>query len=79
MTKMEQSVKIDTLLQQLDELKKKLNSGDHSTSEPFSLNVSIPSPVQRPAPPVQDCRRVFAGLCFDADQENLGHPERFLL
>ena len=53
MTKMEQSVKIDTLLQQLDELKKKLNSGDHSTSAPFSLNVSIPSPVQRPAPPVR--------------------------
>ena len=42
MTKMEQSVKIDALLQQLDEMKKKLNSGDHSPRKPFSVNVSSP-------------------------------------
>jgi DNA polymerase-3 subunit gamma/tau len=53
MTKLEQSVKIDDLLRQLDEMKKKLNSGDHSTSKPLSMNVSDPSPVQRPRPAVQ--------------------------
>jgi DNA polymerase-3 subunit gamma/tau len=47
MTKMEQSVRIDALLQQLDELKKKLNSGNRSSSKPFSLNGSLPSPAQR--------------------------------
>ncbi len=53
MTKLEQSVKIDVLLRQLDEMGKKLNSGDHSTSKPLSMNVSDPSPVQRPRPAVQ--------------------------
>jgi DNA polymerase-3 subunit gamma/tau len=48
MTKMEQSVRIDALLQQLDELKKKLNSGNQSSSKPFNLNASLPSPIQRP-------------------------------
>ncbi|MGA7159846.1 MAG: DNA polymerase III subunit gamma/tau [Bacteroidota bacterium] len=49
MTKMEQSVKIDDLLQQLDELKKKLNSGNHPPQKPFSVNVSNASPVQPPS------------------------------
>jgi len=45
MTKMEQSVKIDALLQQLDEMKKKLNSGDHPPAKPFSLSVGSPFPT----------------------------------
>ena len=53
MTKMEQSVKIDALLQQMDELKKKLNSGNQSPSKPVVLNVSLPSPAQRPTPSIQ--------------------------
>jgi DNA polymerase-3 subunit gamma/tau len=61
MTKMEQSVKIDVLLQQLDEMKKKLNSRDHSTSKPFSLNVSTPPPVQRSAPSIQIAEESSAG------------------
>jgi len=61
MTKMEQSVKIDALLQQLDEMKKKLNSGDHPSSKPFSLNVSPPPPVQRSAPSVRIAEESSAG------------------
>ncbi|MGA9406011.1 MAG: DNA polymerase III subunit gamma/tau [Bacteroidota bacterium] len=48
MTKIEQSVKIDDLLQQLDELKKKINSENHLLPKPFSVNVSSASAVQRP-------------------------------
>ena len=61
MTKMEQSVRIDALLQQLDELKKKLNSGNHFPSRPFSLNVSLPSPVQRPTPSIQIAEESSSG------------------
>ncbi len=50
MTKMEQSVKIDFLLQQLEEMKKKLNSGDRSLAKPFNLSVSVPTPALRPVP-----------------------------
>ena len=45
MTKMEQSVRIDDLLQQLDELKKKINSGSHLPPKSFNLNVNDTSRV----------------------------------
>ena len=61
MTKMEQSVKIDALLQQMDELKKKLNSGNQSPSKPFSLNASHPSPAQRPTPSIQVAEKSSSG------------------
>ena len=61
MTKMEQSVRIDALLQQLDELKKKLNSGDQSSSKPFSLNASLPSPAQHPTPSIQIAEESSSG------------------
>jgi DNA polymerase III subunit gamma/tau len=62
MTKMEQSVKIDALLQQLEEMKKKLNSGDHSSAKSFSI--SIPSPTHRPAPPLQPAEESSTGYAF---------------
>ena len=61
MTKMEQSVRIDALLQQLDELKKKLNSGNQSPSKPFSVNASLPSPTQRPTPSIQIAEESSSG------------------
>jgi DNA polymerase-3 subunit gamma/tau len=61
MTKMEQSVRIDALLQQLDELKKKLNSGNQSSSKPFNLNASLPSRVQRPTPSIQIAEESSSG------------------
>jgi DNA polymerase-3 subunit gamma/tau len=53
MTKMEQSVKIDELLQQLDELKKKIKSGNNSPSKSFSLNASERSSDRVPAQSIQ--------------------------
>lgn len=47
MTKMEQSVKIDDLLRQLDELKKKLDSGIHASTA--SITLSTHSSMSRPA------------------------------
>jgi DNA polymerase-3 subunit gamma/tau len=49
MTKMEQSVKIDDLLRQLDELKKKLDSGSHTSTASINLSSSTHSSMSRPA------------------------------
>lgn len=59
MTKMEQSVKIDDLLRQLDELKKKLDSGSHTSTASINLRSSAHSSMSRPAvsDPAVDERR----------------------
>jgi len=59
MTKMEQSVKIDDLLRQLDELKKKLDSGAHTATASINLTSSTHSSMSRPAvsEPAVDERR----------------------
>jgi DNA polymerase-3 subunit gamma/tau len=59
MTKMEQSVKIDDLLRQLDELKKKLNSGNDISSTSLNLNSINPSSMSRSpvSQPVVDEKR----------------------
>jgi DNA polymerase-3 subunit gamma/tau len=63
MTKMEQSVKIDDLLQQLDELKKKLNSGNNVSSASFNLSSINPSSMSRPPvsqPAVDEKRTTYS-------------------
>ncbi len=59
MTKMEQSVKIDDLLRQLDELKKKLDSGTHTSTASITISSSPHSSMSRPAvsEPAVDERR----------------------
>ena len=58
-------------------MKKKLNSGDHSPSKPFSLNASLPSPAQRPTPSIQIAEESSSGYVLMPFKKNLGHPEAF--